>query len=61
MAVIKNKNTEQNREFWKHVEQVSEQVDRWRPRDVRTDEINKPSERQRCHGTELSESRKRGC
>ena len=59
MAVIKNKKTEQNREFWRHVEQISEQVDRWRPRDVRTGEINKSSERQHCRDTELGESRKR--
>jgi len=33
MAVVKNKNTEENREFWSHVERVSEAIDRALPRD----------------------------
>ncbi len=33
MAVVKNKNTEENREFWSHVEKVSQQIDRAMPRE----------------------------
>ena len=29
MALIKNKNTEQDREFWSHVESVAKEVDQW--------------------------------
>jgi hypothetical protein len=32
MAVVKNKQTDQNREFWTHVERVSSEVDRQYPR-----------------------------
>lgn len=29
MPVVKNKTTDRNREFWSHIEQVTEQVNRW--------------------------------
>lgn len=29
MPVIKNRNTEQNREFWDHVESVSREAEKW--------------------------------
>ena len=32
MAVVKNKSTEKNREFWSHVERISEQIDQEIPR-----------------------------
>lgn len=41
MPVIKNKSTEQNREFWHHVESVSRELDAWLPRKQRKE---KPQE-----------------
>lgn len=29
MSVVKNKSTEENREFWSHVEAVAEEVKKW--------------------------------
>jgi hypothetical protein len=29
MPVVKNKTTDSNREFWSHVEEVTQQVNRW--------------------------------
>jgi hypothetical protein len=29
MSVVKNKSTEENREFWSHVEAVAEDVKKW--------------------------------
>ena len=29
MAIVKNKDTQQNREFWEHIETVAKQVHEW--------------------------------
>jgi len=34
MPIQKNKDTQENREFWSHVETVSDEVNRWVSREI---------------------------
>jgi hypothetical protein len=56
MAVVKNKSTEENKEFWAHVETVAREVSTWPNwKNKSTDEPNSGSQE---HG-ELEEPQKR--
>ena len=44
MPVVKNKSTEENREFWSHVEAIAKEVEKWPNWTDGTIRENKPEE-----------------
>ena len=56
MAVLKNKSTEENRDFWSHVEAVAKEVSTWPEwmgnRRVKEDDDQKPASSRSARVTE---------
>jgi hypothetical protein len=56
MAIVKNKTTENNREFWSHIEQVTKQVNTW-PEWMRNEPVVN-TDQERNSQTENDESKR---
>jgi hypothetical protein len=56
MPIVKNKSTENNREFWSHVEEVTQQVNTW-PDWMRNEPVANANEERDCSSRAKGESK----